>query len=205
MHLDRMESSAAYFSYAFDRAAIISQLIEYSTQFETGNLYRVRLLLDEAGNATITHTQHADTSLFAGRIRVASHRTSSADVFLRHKTTHRELYDSQYASCRSDGFDEVIFLNEKDEVTEGAISNIVIRRTGKLLTPPLSSGVLPGVFRRHLLETALTEEAVLTLQDLESAEAIYLCNSLRGLREVRLLPVSATDPSLDTLLTTPGS
>lgn len=187
MHLDRMDASASYFNYRFDRAAITAQLNDESTSFEAESLYRVRLLLNESGDVTISYAKRVPATAEFERVRISPERTLSTDVFLRHKTTHRELYESQYASCRADGFDEVIFLNERDEVTEGAISNIFIRRKGKLLTPPLSSGVLPGIFRRHLLETdPAAKEAVLTVGDLESAEAIYLCNSLRGLREVKL-------------------
>jgi para-aminobenzoate synthetase/4-amino-4-deoxychorismate lyase len=95
------------------------------------------------------------------------------------------LYDRLYAKARAEGFQEVIFANENGELTEGAISNIFLEKLGKFLTPPLSSGVLPGVFRRHILETRATaEETVLTLDDLKTAEAIYLCNSVRGLRQV---------------------
>jgi para-aminobenzoate synthetase/4-amino-4-deoxychorismate lyase len=187
MHLDRMEASASYFNYFFDRVAVTEQLMEKSMLFEAGNLYRVKLLLDEAGRTTITYAVHVPATTPLGRIKISAQRTLSTDIFLRHKTTHRELYDSQYAECRDDGFDEVIFLNERDEVTEGAISNIFIRKGESLLTPPLSSGVLPGIFRRYLLETETSaREAVLTIRDLESADAIYLCNSLRGMREVKL-------------------
>jgi para-aminobenzoate synthetase/4-amino-4-deoxychorismate lyase len=188
MHLDRMESSAAYFGFNFDRAAIIEQLIAESLSFEPEVLYRVRLLLAENGTLAISHARHiANTASQTGHICLSSERTSSADIFLRHKTTLRSLYDSQFAKCHEEGFDEVIFLNEKDEITEGAISNIFIRRAGKLFTPPLGAGILPGVFRRHILETDSTaQEKILTLEDLESADAIYLCNSLRGMREVRL-------------------
>ncbi|MDW5267168.1 MULTISPECIES: aminodeoxychorismate synthase component I [Acidobacteriaceae] len=188
MHLDRMESSASYFGYTFDRTEITQRLIVESLSFEPEVLYRVRLLLAEDGELTISHAKHtANSASQTGHICLSSEHTSSADVFLRHKTTLRKLYDSQYAKCRDDGFDEVIFLNERDEVTEGAISNIFIRRAGELFTPPLRAGVLPGVFRRHILETdATAKEKVLTLKDLESADAIYLCNSLRGMREVKL-------------------
>ena len=196
MHLDRMEASASYFGFAFDRAAAMSRLMTESSQFVPEDFYRVRLLLDEDGDLTISHSKHiADTTSQTGHIWIASERTLSTDVFLRHKTTHRERYDSEYAKCRADGFDEVIFLNERDEVTEGAISNIFIRRAGRLLTPPLRSGVLPGVFRRHVLETdAASKEIALTLNDLESADAIYLCNSLRGMREVKLSPTGIALP-----------
>lgn len=197
MHLDRMESSASYFGFTFDRAAVESQLIAESALFDPEDFYRVRLLLNEAGNLAISRPKHIpNTTLQPGHLRLSSERTLSTDVFLRHKTTHRELYESQYAKCRAEGFDEVIFLNERDEVTEGAISNIFIRRGGQLLTPPLSSGILPGVFRRHILETdATSKESILTLDDLETADAIYVCNSLRGMREVRF---SRIDSALQT-------
>ena len=119
-------------------------------------------------------------------------RTSSTDVFFRHKTTHRPLYDRLFAEAQREGFDEVLFLNEKDEVTEGAISNVFVRLAGRLYTPPLGCGVLPGVFRRHLLDAvASTEERVLTLEDLQAASDVYLCNSVRGLRRITELDAAA--------------
>jgi para-aminobenzoate synthetase/4-amino-4-deoxychorismate lyase len=192
MHLDRIESSASYFEFSFDRAAIMSQLMERSHSFLVGDRYRVKLLLESTGTTTFIATPHLlDHS--ACHIRLSSEPTSSNDVFLRHKTTHRDRYDRLYAKARADGFDEVLFLNEKEEVTEGSISNVFILRKGKLLTPPLSSGVLPGIFRRHLLETDRSaEERVLKLQDLESADVVFLCNSLRGMRRVDSICLDAS-------------
>jgi para-aminobenzoate synthetase / 4-amino-4-deoxychorismate lyase len=188
MHLDRMESSASYFEFSFDRASIASQLIDRAKQFPPGDRYRIRLLLDSAGKATVTDTKYLPDSS-TGRVRLSPERTSSADLFLRHKTTRRDQYDRLYAEARADGFDEAIFLNERGEVTEGAISNIFILRDGRLQTPPLRSGVLPGVFRRHLLETdGRAEEHILTVTDLESADAVFLCNSVRGMRQVKFTP-----------------
>jgi para-aminobenzoate synthetase/4-amino-4-deoxychorismate lyase len=143
--------------------------------------------LDSAGRATITDTVFQPSQSTCS-VCISSERTSSDDVFLRHKTTCRERYERLFANARADGFDEVLFLNEREEVTEGAISNLFILREGKLMTPPLSSGVLPGIFRRHLLETnASAEERVLHLDDLESADGIFLCNALRGMRQVSSL------------------
>jgi para-aminobenzoate synthetase/4-amino-4-deoxychorismate lyase len=124
------------------------------------------------------------------RVTLSPHRTNSADLFLRHKTTHRSLYNDELTRARAEGFDEVIFLNERNELTEGAISNLFIEQpttptgAGKFLTPPLASGVLPGVMRRHLLETLPNaEERILTLADLEPPNTLWLCNSVRGLRK----------------------
>ena len=185
MHLDRMESSALYFNFPFDRPVVTSQLIAQSNQFQPGSRYRVRALLDSTGTLTITATVYVPDR-WTGNIRLSPEITASADVFLRHKTTYRERYDRLYSEARTDGFDEIIFLNQRGEVTEGAISNIFIMRGGILLTPPLHSGVLPGVLRRHILELNTdAEERVLTLQDLESADDVFLCSSLRGMRQVK--------------------
>jgi len=134
-------------------------------------------------------------------VTLSPHRTNSADPFLRHKTTNRRLYTDELTRARAEGFDEVLFLNERSELTEGAISNLFIETpaspagAGKFLTPPLTSGVLPGVLRRHLLATLPTiEERVLTLADLQPSNTLWLGNSVRGLRKAILRPEpSSTD------------
>jgi para-aminobenzoate synthetase/4-amino-4-deoxychorismate lyase len=185
LHLDRLELSASYFNFVFDRQAVLARLQEISNSFADSKSYRVRLLLSLDGNLTVESVElHAEP--YAGSICLSQERTSSTDVFTRHKTTRREIYDHGFAEARAAGFDEVIFQNEKGEITEGAISNIFIKKSGKLLTPPLACGVLAGVYRRHLLEMdATAEERVLTVEDLKTADAVFLCNSVRGLREVK--------------------
>jgi len=82
---------------------------------------------------------------------------------------------------------DCFFLNERGEVTEGSVTNVFIESAGKFYTPPLSCGVLPGVFRARVLAKAVrASERVITLEDLRSAEAIYLCNSVRGWVKVTL-------------------
>jgi para-aminobenzoate synthetase/4-amino-4-deoxychorismate lyase len=78
-------------------------------------------------------------------------------------------------------------LNEKNELTEGAISNVFVEKSGRWQTPPVACGLLAGVYRRHLLATRPEiEERVLHLDDLEQADAIYLANAVRGLRRVTM-------------------
>jgi para-aminobenzoate synthetase/4-amino-4-deoxychorismate lyase len=186
-HLDRMESSAFYFNFVFDRQDLLSRLHQLSNSFASGKSYRVRLLLRSDGNFAIEYSElHEEPCRVS--IHLSPERTSSTDVFMRHKTTQREIYDRGYTEARAAGFDEVIFQNERGEITEGAISNIFIKKAGKLLTPPLTCGVLPGIFRRHLLETdATAEEGIVTMEDLRAADAVFLCNSVRGLREVKTM------------------
>jgi para-aminobenzoate synthetase / 4-amino-4-deoxychorismate lyase len=187
LHLDRLESSARYFDFLFDRTEAETRIMDYTNQLSTNEPHRIRLLLDAIGTPTLTHTPLTpDPPTLT--VRISTERTHSNDVFLRHKTTHRDLYEREFAKARAEGFDEVLFLNERNELTEGAISNLFLQREGKLFTPPLASGVLPGILRRHLLETDPTiEERILTTQDLDTAEAIFLCNSVRGLRRITTL------------------
>jgi para-aminobenzoate synthetase/4-amino-4-deoxychorismate lyase len=195
LHLDRMESSAFYFGFAFDRTRTTSVLLDLlkSHGFETKTPHRIRLTLATDGRlATEVSPYPNETSDI--RIWLTDERTSSRDPFRRHKTTRREPYDRLYKKAREHGFEDVIFANENGEITEGAISNIFIARMGKLLTPPVSSGVLPGVLRRHILETRDDSgEAVLNVEDLKTADGIYLCSSLRGLRRVMSLATSLTE------------
>jgi para-aminobenzoate synthetase/4-amino-4-deoxychorismate lyase len=186
LHLDRMESSALYFGFEFDRSQITSALLDLckSPGFDAKIRYRIRLTLATNGRAA-TEVSPYPNKTSGIKIWLTDERTSSSDPFRRHKTTRREPYDRLYAKARDHGFEDVIFTNENGEITEGAISNIFIARMGQLLTPPLSSGVLPGVLRRHILETRNgSREAVLNVDDLKSADGIYLCSSLRGLRPV---------------------
>ncbi len=184
LHLDRLAASAEYFDFAFDRGAVEAQISAFLDHLPRGGRFRVRLLHAASGSTTLSQAPLADCPVEIVAM-LSSHRTDSGDVFLRHKTTRRALYESEFARAHSQGYDEVLFLNERGELTEGAISNLFLRRNGKLLTPPLSSGILPGVLRRHILATDPTaEEKVLSLEDLYSAEAVFLGNSVRGLRKL---------------------
>jgi len=190
LHLERMESSAEYFGFNFDRGTILEALEVISKQLAYGMRTKVRVLLERTGAVKITHAP-VEIDRTSGIVAISTFRVSSSDRFLRHKTTLRQLYDEQYQQALQQGYDEVLFLNERVEVTEGAISNVFIEKDGQWLTPPVECGLLPGIYRRHLLETNPTAtERILHLNDLASADAIYICNSVRGCRRVTLLSVS---------------
>jgi para-aminobenzoate synthetase/4-amino-4-deoxychorismate lyase len=184
MHLDRMERSATYFDFNFDRLAILAALGIAAKHFPQSDRIKVRMTLDRSGIIQIGNSPAANNT--PGDVVLSSIGVSSHDRFQRHKTTRRSLYDQQYQKALEHGFVEVLFLNEREELAEGAVSNIFIERDGQWLTPPVNSGALPGIFRRHLLETKPSaKECVLHLSDLSSADAIYLCNSVRGLTAVK--------------------
>ena len=127
------------------------------------------------------------------QIVVADEALDGDDYLLRHKTTARSRYDAALARLAAmPAVFDAIFCNTRGEVCEGARSNVYVERDGVLLTPPVSSGLLPGVMRRHLLESGRAVERVLYREDLLTAPAIYLSNALRGLFPVTLRSPSAS-------------
>lgn len=194
-HLARLAASAAYFGFVFD-ASKVHDAIESAISGNTNERLRVRLLLDEDGGVTVTTApQPAAPADAVMRYVVSDSRLNSSDLFLYHKTTRRELYDREWKHYADTlGADEVIYLNEAGELAEGSRTSIFIARDGKLLTPRLAAGVLPGTLRAALLDEGRAEEARLTIQDLNGAAEIYLGNSVRGLvRAEPLVPRLAVD------------
>ena len=176
-HLQRLAASAGFFGLAYDAAAIRALLD--GQQFSDDTM-RVRLTLSEAGHELTAVPLPSNPEIF--RFAIAPERLDSQSPWLAHKTTNRAFYDEPRQRAHvSLGVDEVVFLNERGELTEGSITNLFIERAGILLTPPLSAGLLPGTLRAELLATGRAREAVLTPDDFDSAEAIWLGNSVRGL------------------------
>lgn len=176
-HLERLETSAAFFEIPFRRRAVAAALDKAVRSLLPPQ--RVRLVLSEDGDVEVTAADLVPTSRF--RFIIATGRVSSSDPLLFHKTTQRALYDSALAEAKSAGADEAILVNERGELTEGSFTNIFIEKDGTLLTPALSSGLLPGTLRAELLATGKAEERVLTIDDLDAADRIFFGNSLRGL------------------------
>ncbi len=184
LHLERLQESALYFDIPVKIEKLRKHLIAQSHKFGKESR-RVRLTITSTG---LYYVQSVPLEELPSGIRVcfSPHRTDSSNRFLFHKTTNRTLYDTELDRAREGGFFDCIFLNEHDEVTEGAITNLFIRHNGKYFTPPIDCGVLDGVFRRHLLRSRIIplQERVLTERDVREADEIYLCNSVRGIIKV---------------------
>jgi para-aminobenzoate synthetase/4-amino-4-deoxychorismate lyase len=113
------------------------------------------------------------------------------------KTTRRSFYEGELARLGgATGCDEVLFLNERGELTEGVWTNLFVRCGGPLLTPPVARGLLDGTLRQELLATRPDEvaEALLRPSDLADAEAVLLGNSVRGLMPARSTRVGIRAP-----------
>ncbi len=180
-HVERLVGSAAYFDFPHSKTAIEAALLSYSTNLEGTN--RVRLLLDRQGEVKITS---APLSIEQRPIRasLAEAPVNSSDPFLFHKTTHRQVYDTRRAACPD--CDEVLLHNERGELTEFTLGNLVVELGGALVTPPVACGLLPGTFRAELLEAGKITEQVIPLHRLKDCAKIYRVNSVRKWEEVSM-------------------
>mgnify|MGYP000844693736 FL=1 len=181
-HLARLKRSAAYFGFPLDEQLLFRKLGQQPAR----GIWRVRVTLDKAGTIDVQAVAFDGAELDMSCAKMAEQRIESRDLLRRHKTTLRPQYDAALRSLPADSpiFD-LIFLNERGEVAEGARSNVFVERDGVLLTPPLSSGALPGVLRASLLASGRAKETVLWPADLQ--QGFYLGNALRGLLRANLL------------------
>jgi para-aminobenzoate synthetase/4-amino-4-deoxychorismate lyase len=184
-HLERLRASASLLSMPFDLERAQISLMELDRELSIlGGRFKVRLTLLHDGSLYITHEPlQVSTSPAPLRLCLAGERIVSADMLRYHKTTARELYDGYYRTAKARGFDDVLFLNERGEIAETAIANVIIRKEGRYFTPPVSTGLLAGIYRSYFLKIhSDCSESTLYPCDLCAADAIYLCNSVRGIR-----------------------
>ncbi|MEI8207127.1 MAG: aminodeoxychorismate synthase component I, partial [Kiritimatiellales bacterium] len=188
-HLKRLANSAEYFGFsASGRSAEGGQWLNdirgrlYDLEFEEP--MRIRLLVNKDGSFDF---QCLEISVVTGDAKpaLAKEPIDSSDVFLYHKTTNRAVYER--ANADEPEADDVLLFNERGEVTESCIANVMVELDGRKVTPPVSCGLLAGTFRDELIAKGEIEERIITLDDLKRAKTVWLINSVRKWREVVLL------------------
>ena len=198
-HLARLAASAEYFSFSCNSEAIAQRITEELTG-RADSPQRLRLTLAKDGAVTLAAQPCELPSSIClpimpeplgeepARTRFSGQATDSSQPWLMHKTTRRQLYNEGFARAQLEGLLDLLYVNERGEVTEGAITNIFIYREGEYLTPPVDCGLLAGTLRNMLLaEPGLpVREAVLYPDDVYAAEAVFLVNSVRGVVRVRV-------------------
>ncbi len=185
-HMERLKDSASYFGFPFSRNEFLKRLKEAQKDFfkNEQDIMKVRVTLDRTGHLEVTFSGLCSQIKPPVLADISKQKVKSSDIFLYHKTTKRELFDRERKRLDAAGLFETIFLNERNELTQGTITNLFLDSGGdRLLTPALSSGLLPGTLRRHLLKKGQAKEVVLKIDDLLSARRIFLGNSVRGLIE----------------------
>lgn len=176
LHLERLERSAALLGWECDLAGAEADLCAATPETAA----RMRLTLDSEG-AVEVQVAALPMAKAEWRVGLAKGRLTSDDPWLTVKSTRRAAYDQARAALPA-GLDEAIFLNERDEVCDGTITTLFFDRGDGMRTPPLASGLLPGVLRAEL---AVPEEVLLG-SDLPRVR-LWVGNSLRGLVSARLV------------------
>ena len=183
-HLSRLEASARYFDLQFDREEVSTKLEQVKRDHITGE-WKVRLILNHIGEV-VCESVRLESNNQVLRVGLAHKPVDPSDATLYHKlTTNLARYQEDLREHLD--WQDVILWNERGEVTESSIANIVVRLGGRFVTPPISSGLLPGTFRELLIEEGTITEAVVTVEQLRQAAEFYLINSVRKWRAARLV------------------
>ena len=185
-HLRRLQSSALYFGFPFKDTHLRQMLSAHCAEMTPNTSYRIRASLNAAGEFQVSVAPLMVLKSDVVDILLAPEQgfapQLSKNEYLLHKGTLREEYDRAWRAAEEQGAFDMLFFNERGELTEGGRSNVFVKVDGRWWTPPVSSGLLPGVMRSVVLEDPAwgSAERVLTRKDLERADAIMVCNALRG-------------------------
>ena len=182
-HILRMADSADYFDFMFSRENLENYLDQMALKFSVPK--RVRILLNRKGELTGEAKDISQSNSRLFKVSLAKKPVDSKDVFLFHKSTQREFYED--ALKAAPGCDDVLLFNEKDELTEFTLGNLVVELNGEFVTPLIECGLLAGTFRAHLLETDQIRERVVMRDELAKCGKIFLVNSVRKWVEVELI------------------
>ncbi len=184
LHLQRLGASAAELGFAFDRHAVRNAI--QALCFDAERPAKLRLVLARSGAYSLELGDLPPALPDPAPCALLRLPVDPGDWRLRHKHSDRGFYEAGLAAARAAGAAEALFLRGDGLVTEGCFTNVFVERGGKLLTPPLGLGLLPGVLRRALIDQGRAEEAELTPADL--GQGFLIGNALRGLMPARLLP-----------------
>ena len=187
-HLERIASSAHIFGFSFDPAEARRRVAAECAAISDDQDYRVRLSLNANGEIQLSKAPVMPIQQ-PTQVLLSTIVMRSDDLLLAHKTTLRHVYDEGWKHAEAAGAFDTLFFNERGELTEGGRSNVFVKLNGQWMTPPLSDGVLPGVMRARLLEDANWNaiEHTITRADLQNAEAVCVCNALRGVLQAEVV------------------
>lgn len=182
-HLTRLQNASEYFLFEFDEKSIISNINITLNNLEPDKSYKMRLLLSKWGRSEIK-VEEINTIQDKVKCLIHSELINSSDKFQYFKTNNRKLYSKTVNNPKYSQYFDVIYFNEKNELCEGARTNIFIRKDEKYFTPEISSGILNGIMREKFIQDVSAIQTKLFLEDLLTADEVILTNSVRGIIKV---------------------
>jgi len=183
-HLRRLRGSAQALGFALDEAELLRTLAAHLATLPVQERFRLRLDLHHDGRMALQHAALMPLPPGPARLLLSASPVPQQEAaLLQYKTSLRTAYDAAIQKAIAQQAFDVVFVNERGEVCEGARSNLLVLRGGQWLTPALPSGVLQGVMRMRLLQRYPSiQEATLSLRDVLSADAVLVCSALRGIQ-----------------------
>lgn len=174
LHIARLQKSADMLGFRLNRHALRNEL--QAATFGFVEAKRVRVLLARGGEIAVEVRGASPWPQAIMQVAIVPRPLPGDDVRIRNKTTDRRHYQE---ALRKGGTFEVLLTDAQGYLTEGCFSSIFVERGDRLLTPPLSRGLLPGVLRQSLLDLGEAEEADLRPHDLD--KGFFIGNAARGL------------------------
>lgn len=174
LHLARIKASAGVLGFQFDRHEVRNAL--QAATFQLRERSRVRLMASRGGALAIEVRAHRNWPDAIMKVAAVPRRASPDDLRLLHKTSDRSLYRD--ALKRGSTY-EVLLIDAAGYLTEGCFSSIFVERGDKLVTPPLSRGILPGILRQSLIDMGEAVEGDLRPFDLDGG--FFIGNASRGM------------------------
>lgn len=181
-HLERIKASAAELGFVFDRHAARNAI--QALCFDADGPGKMRLMAARSGAISLELAELPQAKAAPMDCVILPLPVDPGDWRLRHKTSDRGFYAAALDVAKAHGADEALLVRDDGLLTEGSYTSIFVERDGRLLTPPLRLGLLPGVLRRSLFEAGRAVEAELRIDDLE--QGFLIGNAVRGLMKARL-------------------
>ncbi len=186
-HLQRLQKSAEYFNFQFDKSLIEKELKNTCQKLNKKFKYKIKILLSKNGNYKIFAKRIIQSNNNLKKIILSNKIVNNSNIFLYHKTTNRNFYDNEYIKYKKQGYFDVLFKNQKNQITETSRANIFLEVDGNLITPAKSCGLLEGTYRRFILETKKNVfQKNIYEKDLYNAENIFVTNSVIGIKKVQI-------------------
>lgn len=177
-HIKRLQESSRYFDYPFNAEKAHYQVEALCQSLDLNTDYRLKMSLAKDGELKFEHSQLTNLSDDFCQARLVEQRHRLDRPYTFFKTSYRPHLNIEPH--------EQIYYNHEGQLLETSIGNIVLKIEDQLYTPPVHLGLLNGIYRQSLIAENKLKEKVLTVKDLKQAQAIYGCNAVRGLYELKV-------------------
>ena len=201
-HFQRLKKSASFFGISLEKnvnevRSILDKLIQKNHLQKNNAIIRITLTRGPAPRGLLPDKKNKPTFL----IKITKSKknfifkplsASVCEITSRDLASPLNCYKTvnylnniiALKDAKKRGFDESIILNSKGRIACVSTANIFIIKNKKIITPPISEGVLPGTVRNYLLKKGLASEAKITINDLLNASESFITNSIALLRPI---------------------